>query len=258
MSKKIVAGVVLGLLALAASAAGFKESERVELRAGNLIVVGHGGFRPQTLPKYQDAPIVFFGGGKLSTVTGDVPPILKSIDLEYDRHGSIDTTGLAVCTYRQLVATDVATARRNCGDAIVGRGKGSGVVVFPEQAPIPASSPITIFNGPKKHGLDTVWVHAHLDVPSPSTVLFPVVIERIHKGIYGYRTKANIPKIANGYGHPISGFLKVGRKWTYKGKKHSYVNARCEIGRLQLRGKFSFKDGTLLSGTFARQCKVRE
>jgi hypothetical protein len=56
---------------------------------------------------------------------------------------------------------------------------------------------------------------------------------------------------------PISGHLKIGRKWTYGGVKHSYVNARCETGRLQARGEFTFNDGTFLSGTFLRPCAVR-
>jgi hypothetical protein len=258
MRKKIFVGAVLALLALVGTAGAVKSSERIELRAGNLIVVGHGGFRPETLPKHHDAPIVFFGGGKISTVSGEVPPILEKMDFEYDRQGSVDTTGLGVCTYAKLVATDVPAARRACGDAIVGRGTGTAVVTFPEQAPIPTTSPITIFNGPKKHGLDTVLVHAHLEVPSPSTVLFPVVIERIHNGLYAYRTQVKIPKLANGYGHPVSGFIRIGRKWTYKGEKHSYINARCETGRLQLHGEFKFKDGTLLAGTFFKRCKVRE
>ncbi len=258
MRTKIFAVTLAGLLVLAAGATAFKNSERIELRAGNLIVIGHGGFRPETLPRHHDAPIVFFGGGKLSTVSGEVPPILEDIDLEYDRQGSVDTTGLPVCAYNQLVATDVQEARRACGDAIVGRGSGTATVVFPEQKPFAANSPITIFNAPKEHGLDTVWVHAHLEVPSPSTILFRVVIERIHNGLYAYRTDAKIPKLVNGYGHPTSGFIRIGRKWTFKGKQHSYVNARCETGHLQLRGKFKFKDGTLLTGTFAKQCKVRE
>ena len=41
--------------------------------------------------------------------------------------------------------------------------------------------------------------------PGPTTFIVPIVIERIHDGVYGYRTKAKIPKIAGGYGHPISG-----------------------------------------------------
>ncbi len=254
--KKIVVGALLGLLVVAGTAGAVRKVERVELRAGDLLVVGYGGFRPETLPKHHNAPITVYGGGKLSTVSGEIPPILNNITFEFDRHGAVDTTGLAVCTYGKLVATDVATARRTCKDAIVGEGFGTAVVKLPEQGPIPASTGITIFNGPKVGGNDSVLVHAHLDVPAPSTVLFPVVIEKIHKGVYGYRVNAEIPKIVNGYGHPISGHITIGRKWTYKGKKHSYVNARCETGRLQARGKFGFEDGTRLSGTFFRPCKV--
>jgi hypothetical protein len=256
MRKKIVVGVLLGLLLLVGSASAVRKIERVELRAGDLLIVGHGGFKPETLPRYHDAPITLHGGGTLSTLSGELPPILNDITFEFDRHSSVDTVGLPVCTRGKLVATDVPTARRACGDAIVGKGFGTAVVALPEQRPIPASTGITLFNGPEKNGFATFLVHAHLEVPAPSTVLFQVVIEKISKGIYGYRADAKIPKLVNGYGHPVSGFINVGRKWTYKGKQHGYVNARCETGRLQARGKFGFEDGTLLSGTFFRPCKV--
>jgi hypothetical protein len=247
--------LLLGLV-LAATASAVRDNDRIELRAGDLIIVGHGGFRPEALPKYHDAPITIYGGGKLSTVSGELPPILETLTFEFDKHGSVDTTGLEVCTAGKLQATDVPAARRACPNAIVGKGVGSAVVLFPEQAPIPVSSPITLFNGPKVHGDDTVIAHAFTTVPVATTFIVPVVIERIHKGVYGYRTEARIPKIAGGYGHPISGNLTIARKWTFKGKKHSYVNARCETGHLQARGEFTFKDGTFLKGTFFRPCKV--
>ena len=85
----------------------------------------------------------------------------------------------------------------------------------------------------------------------------PIRIETIHNGRYGYRVNAEIPKIANGAGIPISGSIKIGRKWTYKGVKHSYINARCPDGRLQAIGKFGFDDGTLLKGSFINPCKTR-
>ncbi len=248
--------LVLAVLGLAGVAGAVRDNDRVELRAGDLLIVGHGGFRPETLPRHKDAPILIYGGGKLSTVSGELPPILKTLTFEFDRHGSVDTAGLAVCTAGKLQATDVPAARRACPGAIVGEGVGSAVVEFPEQRPIPISSPITLFNGPKLHGNDTVLAHAYTTVPIATTFIVPVVIEKIHKGVYGYRTEARIPKIAGGYGHPISGNIKIERKWTLKGKKHSYVNARCENGRLQARGEFSFKDGTFLQGTFFRPCKV--
>jgi hypothetical protein len=90
-----------------------------------------------------------------------------------------------------------------------------------------------------------------------TTFVVPVEIEKINKGVYGYRTHGRIPKIANGAGIPIKGHLRIGKRWTYKGKEHSYISARCETGRLQARGQFRFKDGTFLSGTFLRPCQVR-
>jgi hypothetical protein len=249
--------LIVALAALAVLAVG-SSAEAIKLRAGNIIITADGGFTPTKLPRHENAPITIHGGGKISTVNGELPPILETIDIEYDRHGAIDTVGLPICTEGQLEATTVDQARQKCRGAIVGKGRGSAIVKFAEQAPIPASSPITIFNGPKKHGDYTVLAHAYLDHPVVTTFIVPVVIEKIHKGTYGYRTQATIPKIAGGAGVPISGELTIGKKWTYKGKMHSYISARCETGRLQARGQFKFKDGTFLAGTFLRPCQVRE
>jgi hypothetical protein len=257
MRRVLVMGILLGLLVLAGTASALRSIERVTLRAGDLVVHGHGGFRPEALPRDHDAPITVEGGGRITTISGELPPTLDEINFEFDRHGSVDTTGLPVCTKAQLVATDTAAARRACGGAIVGKGFARVVVSFPEQPPIPVSSPITIFNGPKKHGDDTVLAHSYIGVPSPSAIVIPVVIEKIHNGIYGYRTETKIPRLVNGYGHPVSGSLRISRKWTYKGARHSYANARCANGRLQAHGEFSFADGTVLSGTFLRRCTVR-
>ena len=251
-----LAVLALSALALAGTASAVRDNDQVKLRAGDLLIVGHGGFRPETLPRYKNAPILIYGGGKLSTVSGELPPILDKLTFEFDRHGAVDTTGLEACTAGKLQATTVPAARKACPNAIVGQGVGTAIVKFPEQGPIPISSPITLFNGPKVHGDDSVLAHAYTTVPVATTFIVPVVIERIHNGIYGYRTEARIPKIAGGYGHPISGNIKIERKWTFKGKQHSYVNARCENGRLQAKGEFSFKDGTFLKGTFFRPCKV--
>jgi hypothetical protein len=246
------AAAALALLATLAAGA-----YALHLQAGDLVIDAEGGFAPKALPRHENAPITLHGGGRLSTVSGALPPILKTITLLFDRHGSVITTGLPRCTKGKLAATDTAQARRNCPDAIVGEGEGTAVVKFPEQRPIRVSSPITLFNGPAKHGQPTVLAHAYLTVPSPTTFVVSIVIEKIHQGVYGYRTEATIPKIAGGYGVPISGHLKIGRKWTYRGHEYSYVNARCESGHLQAHGQFTFDDGTFLSGTFLRPCQVR-
>lgn len=227
----------------------------LRLQVGNIVVTTDGGFSPTTLPKHGFAPIELHGYGKIGTADGTEPPILKQIILWFDKHGSVETRGLPVCTAGRLASTDTKQARKLCPGAIVGTGIGKAIVKFPEQPAIPASSPITIFNGPKKNGNPTVLAHAYLSVPAPSTFVVPIEIQKVHDGRYGFKTVAEIPPIANGAGIPIYGRLTIGREWTYHGRKLSYVNAGCPDGRLQAKGEFRFKEGTVLRGSLLKTCK---
>jgi hypothetical protein len=242
---------VLTALSLIAAGAAFA----ITLREGNLIVVGEGGFSPTTLPKHRFAPITLHGYGKIKTVDGSTPPVLKQLNLWFDKHGAVETRGLEVCPKRKLLATTPAQARRNCSGAIVGTGFGKAVVNFPEQAPIPASSPITLFNAPPIHGNPAVFAHGYTTVGGPATVIVPVEIQKVHDGRYGFKTVAKIPKLVNGYGTPVYGRLKIGKTWNYKGRTLSYANASCPDGHLQAKFQALFADGTFLQGTLAKPCK---
>ena len=247
----IAAALPLALLALLAGAAG-----AFRFVAGNVVIDGNGGFHPTALPRDHNAPILLSGHARISTLSGAYPPIIQIVTVDWDKHGSVQTKGLPVCTKGKLTNTTVKQARHNCPGAIVGEGFGRGVVVFPDSKPIPISSPITVFNGPKVHGQDTVIGHGYTTIPVPTTYIVPVVIQRIHEGRYGYRTKIKIPPIAGGYGIPLAGHGKIDRKWTYKGVRHSFVNARCPDGHLQARGSASFSDGTILKGSLAKPCRI--
>lgn len=226
----------------------------IVLRAGNLKITTDGGFTPTTLPKKGFAPIKVYGFGKIETEDGTQPPVLETVTILFDKHGKVETRGLPVCTPGKLKATTVAQARKLCPGAIVGKGVGKAVVVFPEQPPIPASSPITLFNAQPKNGNPVVLAHAHLTVPAPSTFIVPIEIEKVNKGRYGFRTVAKIPRIAGGSGIPLYARLKIGREWKYKGKTLSFANAGCPDGRLQAKGEFEFKDGTFLQGSVFKRC----
>lgn len=243
--------VAIGLTAVVAAQA-------IELRVGKIIIIADGGFTPTTLPKRENAPIKLHGFAKFKTTDGSRPSPLRTLTIEFDKHGAVETRGLQKCTMQKLIATTTPRARKQCPDAIVGAGFGTAVVELPEQRPIEASSALTLFNGPIKHGNPTVLGHAHLDYPAPTTYTILIEIEKINKGRYGFRTVAEFPRIANDYGSPTYGRLKIGREWTYKGKKLSYVNAHCADGRLQARGSVTFKDGSFAHGTFFRPCKVRK
>jgi hypothetical protein len=247
----------VNLLALAVVLVIAGSALAITLRAGSLVITTDGGFTPTTLPKKGYAPIKLHGFGNIDTNDGSLPPILKTVTIWFDKHGRVETRGLPTCTPGKLAATTVPQARKLCPGAIVGKGLGKAVVDFPEQPPIPASSPLTLFNARPKNGNPAVLVHAHLTVPAPTTFVVPIEIQKVNDGRYGFKTVAEIPRIAGGSGIPLYARLKIGREWKYKGKTLSYANAGCPDGRLQAKGQFLFKDGTFLQGSVFKRCTGR-
>ncbi|HEX3174264.1 MAG TPA: hypothetical protein VHQ43_08605 [Solirubrobacterales bacterium] len=248
--------VLLVAAAAVLLAAGAAKALRVQI--GEIIVTGDGGFTPTTLPKHENAPIKLYGSAKFETVDGSRPSPLRQLILEFDKHGAVETRGLEKCTMAKLVATTTKVARHNCPEAIVGKGYGTALIELPEQKGIKASSPLTLFNGPEKHGNPTLFGHAHIDYPGPTTYVISIEIEKIHNGRYGFRTVANFPRIVNDYGSPLSGHLTIGKTWEYKGKTLSFANAHCADGRLQAHAEFTFKNEDSGSATVFKPCKVRK
>ncbi len=254
--RKSVLRTLVVVLALALVGAG--AAEAIKLRIGNIVIVGDGGFSPRTLPKKRNAPIKLFGHATFKTVDGTRPSPLRTLTLEFDKHGAVETRGLPKCSMRKLIATTTKQARKLCPGAIVGKGFGTALIELPEQRGIKASSPLTLFNGPVKHGNPTVLGHAHIDYPGPTTYVISIEIQKVRHGRYGFKTVANFPRIVNDYGSPISGRLTIGREWMWHGKRLSYANAHCADGRLQAKAEFSFKDGSFVQGTVFKPCKVRK
>lgn len=246
-------GVLGAAIALALSGT----AVAVKVAAGNLVLNFVGAVTPTKLPRAHKAPIRLESGVSLRTRDGSHPPALSRLVFEYDKHGHVETRGLPTCTRRRLADTTVRQARRLCPGAIVGRGLGKGVVKFPDQAPIYASSPLTLFNGPRTRRGSTLFVHAYTTVPVTTTYLIAVRVLRIKKGRYGFRVEVKFPKLIGGYGSPTYGRLRIGRHWRFRGRRLSYLSARCVGGRLQSRARAEFRDGTDLAGSPLITCRVR-
>jgi hypothetical protein len=243
------------LTAVALLATGGMAVAAIVLRAGPVEVVAEGGFSPTTLPRHETAPITLHGEGRIAATDGGLPPILETLTVWYDKHGAVVTKGLPYCTKGKLEATTSATARKVCASSIIGEGRGTALIAFPEQRPFKASSPITIFNAAPHNGNPTVLAHAYLSVPAPTTYIVPVEIQKVHAGPYGFRTEAKIPKIAGGAGIPLEGSLTIGKRWTFKGQKLSYANAGCPSGKLQAKVETGFTEGTKINGIIIKHCK---
>jgi hypothetical protein len=237
-------------LALAATASATREVVEV----GNLFLADNGGIFPSTLPRHESAPVTARLEGEIGTRDGSHPPAVRTIDLDVDKTIDLDAVGLPVCKPGQLASRATDTAKRACPDAIVGSGTAEVEVAFPEQKPFSATGPIVVFNGGVHGGTTLLLLHAYVNVPAPTAIVTTAKITRIHKGAYGMHIEAQIPKIAGGAGSVTKFTLRVGRSFTYKGKKQSLLTASCPSGHYTTEGRVRFADGTGLGLTHVFPC----
>jgi hypothetical protein len=226
--------------------------EKVEV--GNLVFTFNGGFSPTKLPKKTMAPITLTASGKVQSKDGSHPPALKEAIVETDKNGAVFVKGLPVCKSGQLQSRDTTAAKKACPKSIIGSGRTTVEVLFPESKPIPVDSALTVFNGGQKGGTTTFYIHAYFTAPISGAIVTTVKIKKIHNGRYGLKSVASIPKIANGAGSVLSFDLKIGKTYTYKGKKVSVLSAKCTDGKLQANASAIFDDGTKASAGIVRTC----
>ena len=132
MSKKRLF-IGLGVVALCAALISSAAADTV--RVGNLIITVDGQISPKKLPKKTPAPITLKLSGSIATNDSTHPPALKTLTLEFDKHGELNTKGLPTCTVGKLQSTLTAQAKQICGDALVGTGTVSAEIAFPNRRP---------------------------------------------------------------------------------------------------------------------------
>jgi hypothetical protein len=246
MSHRLKRALPIFLVAFAcvAFAAVAGASAMVETREIRLKL--NADFQPLNLPKKSFAPVQFEGYLDVSRPGGGEPPALQQIVLDFDRDGRLDVAGLPTCAPETIAAASVEEARRLCQSAIVGTGTIEALVALPS-GPVPTSSPLTLFNGPRQEGHPTVVVHAQTAVPATQTYAFVVPIEK-RPGEFRYRATVNLPPLAGGLGAVTHINVKIGRRYTAGGVKRSYVAARCSDHILRSHGRFTFANGLVIEG----------
>jgi hypothetical protein len=234
----------LAILAFAVLAEGALGAAMVETREIRLRL--NADFQPLNLPVKSFAPVQFEGYLDITNPGGGAPPVLKQVIVDFDRDGRLDVAGLPTCAPERIAEVSVEEARSLCKSAIVGTGKLEALVSLPS-GPVPTSSALTLFNGPRQEGHPTVVVHARITVPATQTYAFVVPIEK-RPGEFRYRVTMNLPELAGGLGAITHLSVKVGRRYTAGGVKRSYVAARCSDHILRSHGIFTFTNGLVIEG----------
>ena len=231
--------------------------------SGGLLVSFNGGFTPRSLPRERDVPVTVRLNTSIKTADGSRPPQLREISLEMNRYGRVSTKGLPVCLPGLLESTDPTTALSRCRDALVGRGKLIANVEFPNRDPFPVQGQILAFNG-RAHGRPAILLHIHGSQPVEVTVVLTFKIRHPAKGKFGTVLSTRIPHLASDLGYVTDVSLTFNRRYTYRGRRYSFLSARCAApagfpGAIFsfTRGTFNFADGKQVVTTLTRDCTVR-
>lgn len=244
-----VAAALLGLLASASAYA-------VQAEIGPVAISATADVKPRVLAA-RGAPVRLTSVTRVWTKDGSAPPSLGKLRFLFDRHGSIRTRGVPVCTVARLEGTTPAIARRRCRGALVGTGLATARVELPGTTPVRVSSPLSFFNGPRRGGRPTLIAHAFERLPDRETHLVPIEIERVKRGRYGYRVEIELPEIADGHGVATLARASLGRTYERRGRSFGYIGARCAGGRLQVYGTASFRNGDFFPATLASTCRTQ-
>lgn len=256
---------ILTLLAFAvlSASAPAKVREYEIIQKGDLRVKFGAEFTPSTLPRKRPAPITVEVAGAIATTDGTHPPPLRKLEMEINRHGRIEATGLPTCTAALLQSTTTQEALARCGDARVGSGSFGAQLALGTGKDVPATGKATIFNS-RHDGKPEMLVHLFIGVPVRVTMVVPIAIGHRVTGEYGTVLRAPIPKLGGGLGSVTEIELKIGRRYTFGGKRRSYLAAACSapegIGSVPfpfLRGKFRFEAHRKIVASLLKSCTVR-
>jgi hypothetical protein len=240
---------------LAALLAAAVAADAALVEVNSIVLHADGGFQPRSLPRHRFVPIEFEGFFDIAAKTGLKPPVLEEVVVDFDRDGRLSAGGLPICSPDQVANASPAEARRICHAAIVGTGRIEAVVET-ASGPAPASSPLTIFNGPPQNGEPTVVLHARSGAGNDQTIAIVVPIER-RPGEFRYRATLVFPPIDHGLGSITHVEVQVGRRFVAGGRKRSYVSAHCSDGILRTHGRFRFAEGTIIDGSVEKACTPR-
>lgn len=236
-------------------------SQAVRVAKDGLVVTFNADFSPHVLPRLKPAPVDVKVTGKVATADGSHPPPLRQIEVAINRNGHLDTTGLPVCTAPALQSTTTKTALTRCRPSLVGRGRFHAVVKLGRE--IETSGEILAFNS-RSAGKQALVLHMFGGAPVRFTLVVPLTIGHLKEGDFGTVLRANIPRLAGDLGSVTEIDLTIGRRYTFRGKRHSYVSAACHTppslneGIFPFaRGSFRFEGHAEIRETLLRVCRVR-
>lgn len=229
---------------------------------GNLRVTFNADFAPHVLPRLQPAPVKVHVEGRIATTDGSHPPPLRRLEVKLNRNGRIYSKGLPTCAAPTLQSTSTETALARCRPALIGKGKFHAEVKLGRE--ISAAGKILAFNS-RHDGKPALLMHLFASAPVRFTLVVPLTIGHLRGGQFGTILRAKIPRLGGDLGSVTEIDLTIGRRYSFAGKRRSYVSAACGAPSALneaifpfARGSFSFEGHRSFEETLLRVCHVSD
>lgn len=257
MRRRVAIPALITLLAI-----GWATTTRAErVIVDGLRVTFDANFTPSVLPRDRPAPVKIKIHGDIATTDGSHPPPLRWLEVSLNRNGRLFTKGLPVCSAPLLQSTSTETALERCRPALVGRGKFRAQVMLGRE--IPAGGEILAFNS-RHSGKRSLLLHFFAGAPVRFTLVVPLTIGHRREGEFGTVLRAKIPRLAGDLGSVTKVDLTIGRRYSFAGKRRSYISAACATPPGLNTALFPFARGTFrfeahpeIRETLLRSCRVR-
>ena len=254
-----IALVLVAILALGGAALACA----VVIQKGNVRLSVSAETSPSRLPREGTAPISVSLGSAVSATDGRALPALESISIEINRHGQLDSSGLATCKLARIQPASSAAALGACRAALVGRGRFSGSITLSGALDYPISGSLLVFNA-RQHGRTVLFAHAFADKPIATSFVMVFGLSRIAHGTYGTELRAELTKTLGAKRTLSSIEMTLSRRYWAGGRSHSFLSAGCPapkglgIAAFPLaRTTFDFRGGKRLAATVIQSCRVR-
>jgi Divergent InlB B-repeat domain len=231
---------------------------------GSLRVDVSGKLLPRRLPRRGTAPISVSVGGRISTTDASLPPQLKGLRIEINRHGRFDYAGLPTCQYNRIQPGSSARALSTCRSALVGKGSFTANIILVGQEPYPTGGRLLVFNGTRA-GKPVLYGHIFSPRPFATSFVLVFTIERLRRGTYGTMLNAPLPKSMDAWGRITGLQMTLSRRYSYRGARRSYISAGCPAPKgfrsavfPLVRASFAFDGGKRLSSVLSSVCRAQD
>ncbi|HEY1853968.1 MAG TPA: hypothetical protein VGG40_05215 [Solirubrobacterales bacterium] len=209
---------------------------------------------PKSLPKKAFAPASLkVVTDTETTLANSVPNPTTNVRIDFDKGARIFTKGLPTCNAALLQNVSTEIAEEKCGKAKIGHGQ-AGALLNTGSRILPIEQTVTAFNGVPKGGKPTVLLHSYGTTPFQTTLVLIGTVSNLNKEGFGPRLEVQVPLLAGGTGALTRFEVTISKRWTYKGKKVSFISAECDNKSFKTRSIFTYLDGQTLSPVNTQSC----